>query len=155
MIILWKMHLLCQQMSSAFGLMRLMTLMDSILQCLQLTNLLVFFKFSIILLLRSFLSLVKITQINSPSYGVLQTITSFLSNFVIFIEIISFSLLDKGYVGLIFQVGNSFKYNLRPLVIIPKIYLSLVYSYQFLLKHLRLSPAKFITSLSSSVSILS
>ena len=73
--------------------------------------------------------------------------------FLIFIEIISFSLLDKGYVGLIFQVCNSFRSNLRPLLIISKIYLSLLYSYQFLLKYLKLSPANFITSLSSSIGI--
>ena len=73
--------------------------------------------------------------------------------FLIFIEIISLSLLDKGYVGLIFQVCNSFRSNLRPLLIISKIYLSLLYSYQFLLKYLKLSPANFITSLSSSIGI--
>ena len=53
--------------------------------------------------------------------------------------------------GLVFRVGNSFKSNLRPLVIIFKVYLSLVYSYQFLLKYLRLSLAKSATSFSSSV----
>ena len=44
----------------------------------------------------------KIPEINSPSSGVLQTITSFLSNFIISIEVISSSLLSNGLARLIF-----------------------------------------------------
>ena len=55
------------------------------------------FKFDIILLFLSFFFLMKIPEMNSWYAGVLWTITFFLSSFIIFEEMTSVSLVDKGW----------------------------------------------------------
>ena len=80
----------------------------------------------------------------------------FLSNFIISAEMASFSFVDKGYVNLLnIYLENSFSSSFSPLLIISRIYESLVYLCQFLLKYLRLPPWTFYTSWCSSFTIWS
>ena len=54
---------------------------------------------------------------------------------------------------LLYWHGNSFSSSLSPLMTMSRIYSSLVYLYQFLLKYLRLPPWTFCTSSCSSFTI--